>query len=457
MGAFADRFFSTPAMVEATGDTAHLRQIVRFERALALASGEAGAIPPEAAAAIDAALARFCVPDGEAAAHLFEAATVAGTLAIPFVKTLTAAVEAAAPSAAAYVHLGATSQDAVDTALVLQLHAAQRLLDADLRRLCAAAARLAEAHRATPMLARTLLQPALPTTFGLKAAQWLLAAIDARDGFAHAAEAALVPQFGGAAGTLAALGERGPAVAQALGRHLPELSRPATSLPWHTRRGNLCALAAAVAIVAGTCGKIARDVSLLMQWEVREAVEPAAAGRGGSSAMPHKRNPVLAMQALAAAGQAPAVLAQVMGGLVGEHERALGPWQSEWAAVPHLFQLAAGALARMAETLEGLEVDTARMRHNLDSLLGLFAAEAFSTVLAPMLGRDAAHARVGAASRRALAEQRALADVLAQDPAVAAVLPPARIAALADPQNNFGAAESFVAAALAHYAGATGP
>ena len=446
---FADRFFSTPAMMEATGDARHLRQMVRFERALALASGDAGAIPHAAAAAIDAALARFVVPEGEALARLFEAGTRAGTLAIPFVKDLMAAVKAEAPEAAAYVHLGATSQDVIDTALVLQLRAAQALLDADLRRLCAAAARLAETHRATPILARTLLQPALPTTFGLKAAQWLLAGIEARGRLSRAGDVALVLQFGGAAGTLAALGGHGPAVAAALGRRLPELAMAPTLLPWHTRRGNLCALCAEVAIVAGTSGKIARDVALLMQWEVSEAFEPAAAGRGGSSAMPHKRNPVLAMQALAAAGQTPAVLAQIMAGLVGEHERALGPWQTEWAAVPNLFRLAAGALANMAETLEGLQVDAARMRRNLDSLHGLFAAEAFSTALAPSLGRSEAHVLIEAASRRAAAEARPLSDILAEDPRVAAVLSAERIATLADPLNGLGAAETFVDSALA--------
>ena len=208
-------------------------------------------------------------------------------------------------------------------------------------------------------------------------------------------------------------------------------------------------MCAEVAIVAGTSGKIARDVALMMQWEVSEAFEPVAAGRGGSSAMPHKRNPVLAMQALGAAGQTPAVLAQIMVGLVGEHERALGPWQAEWAAVPNLFRLAAGALATMAETLEGLQVDAARMRRNLESLHGLFAAEAFSTALAPSLGRSEAHALVETASRGAVAAARPLSDVLAEDSRVAAVLSAERIAALADPLNGLGAAETFVKSALA--------
>ena len=451
---FADRFFSTPAMLEVVGDTNHLRQMVRFERALARAAAAAGAIPAAAGAAIDAVLARFAVPQGDDAARLFDEAANAGTLAIPFVKALTAAVTAEAPDAAAYVHRGATSQDVIDTAFVLQLRQAEALLDADLLRLCAAAARLADTHRATPVLARTLLQPALPTTFGAKAANWLVAAIEARNRLRHAGAAALVPQFGGAAGTLASLGPHAMAVAAALGRELPDLATPATLLPWHTRRGNLCALCAEVAIIAGLCGKIGRDIALMMQWEVSEAFEPAAAGRGGSSAMPHKRNPVLALRALSAAGQAPMVLATIMGGLVGEHERALGPWQSEWAAIPMLYRLAGGALAAMAEALEGLQVDGGRMRQNLESLLGLSAAESVANALAPTLGRSEAHALVEAASRAAVSGRRALSDVLAADRAVTAVLPPERLAALADPTNGLGAAEAFVASALTLWAAA---
>jgi 3-carboxy-cis,cis-muconate cycloisomerase len=242
------------------------------------------------------------------------------------------------------------------------------------------------------------------------------------------------------------------AVARCIADDLPGLFAADLPLPWHTRRGRLVALAAEIGILTGNCGKIARDVSLLMQLEVAEAFEPAEAGRGGSSALPHKRNPVRSMQTLAAADRVPMLVGQLMSGLVQEHERALGAWQAEWSAVPEIFKLAAGALANMAATLEGLQVDAERMRKNLDNLKGLPAAETFSLALAPRMGRGEAHALVEAASRRVAQEPITLAEVLAADPRVAQVLSPEEIARLADPHNALGSAGAFVDAALAAWA-----
>jgi 3-carboxy-cis,cis-muconate cycloisomerase len=449
MASFADSFFATPQVAAIFSDDSTLRQMCRFEIALAKAEGEAAAIPLAAAATIAGILETYEIPAGNAREKLFADAAKAGTLAIPFVKILTAAVSAHDAEAAAFVHFGATSQDVIDTALMLQLAEASALIETDLARLCGAAAQLARTHRDTLMLGRTLLQPAIPITFGLKAAQWLVAARESRTRLARLKSEVLIPQFGGAAGTLGSLGDKGLDIAHRLPRHLPGLQAPIPALPWHTRRGGLMALAGEMAILTGICGKIARDISLMMQLEVAEAFEPAEAGRGGSSALPHKRNPVRCMQALAAAERVPPLVGQLLAGMVQEHERALGAWQAEWGVVPEIFKLAAGALANMAATLEGLVVVPGRMRQNLDALRGLPAAETFAIALAPKLGRREAHELVEAASRRVGAGQGTLAEVLGKDPRVTLHFDRDAIAALADPHNALGSAGAFVDAALA--------
>ncbi|MGO9006389.1 MAG: 3-carboxy-cis,cis-muconate cycloisomerase [Beijerinckiaceae bacterium] len=449
MTTFADFFFATPAAAAVFSDDSTLRQMCRFEIALAEAEGEAGAIPAGAAANIAATLEAYELPRGDAREKLFADAAKAGTLAIPFIKLLTAAVRTCEPEAASFVHFGATSQDVIDTALMLQLAEAIALLEPDLDRLCAAAAKLARTHRDTLMLGRTLLQPAVPITFGLKSAQWLVAGFESRTRLARIKPEVLVPQFGGAAGSLGSLGGKGIDVARRLVAHLPGLHAAQLLLPWHTRRGGLVALACEIGILTGICGKIARDISLLMQLEVAEAFEPTEAGRGGSSALPHKRNPVRSMQTLAAAERVPMLVGQLTAGMVQEHERALGAWQAEWSAIPELFKLAAGALANMAATLEGLQVMPERMRQNLDALQGLPAAESFLITLAAKLGRGEAHELVEAASRAVAAGLGSLAEVLAADPRVTPHLDRDEIARLADPQNALGSAGAFVDAALA--------
>jgi 3-carboxy-cis,cis-muconate cycloisomerase len=449
MTAFSDAFFATPAATAAFSDDATIRAMCRFEAALARAEGAAGVIPAAAAETIARIVDAFAPPEGAARATLFADAAKAGTLAIPLVKLLTAAVKAEDAAAAAFVHFGGTSQDVVDTALMLQLATALDSIAADLTRLTAAARTLCLAHRETLMLGRTLLQPALPMSFGLKAAQWLLAVRESRQRLDRLTPEVLVPQFGGAAGTLASLGQAGLAVAKDLPAHLPGLHRPATPLPWHTRRGGLAALCAELAVLTGAVGKIARDVSLMMQFEVAEAFEPVEAGRGGSSAMPHKRNPVRCMQMLAAADRAPHLAAQLIATLPQEHERALGGWQAEWAAVPELVKLTAGAVANGAALLEGLRIDPDRMRRNLDALKGLPYAEAAATALIPHLGREAAHKAVEAASRTVAATGETLAAALAADPTVATHLDAAALAALCDPKATLGATQAFIAAVLA--------
>jgi len=335
--------------------------MARFEGALARASARQGLLP----AAHAEIISRVCErPQFDAAALVREGRT--GTLAIPFVKQLTAQVASVSPEAAHHVHAGATSQDVIDTGAVLCLKPACARVDELTLRLGNAAAELAQRHARTPAAARTLLQPALPVTFGWKAAVWLSMLARSLVGTRNAAASACILQFGGPSGTLSSFGERGPAVMAGLAQ---ELGLPASLVPWHSARDRFARLGAELAILAGAAGKIGRDVSLLMQPEVGEAAEGAKAGRGGSSSMPHKRNPALSMLALEAAQRAPALAATLLAQLTPEHERGLGQWQSQWFTLRELVCASGSGTAAMADALEGLEVNEKAMLANLDSLL----------------------------------------------------------------------------------------
>lgn len=438
--------FGSPAMEAAWSERAGIAAMLAFEAALAAAEAEAGVIPATAAGPI----ARACEAAAVDAARLAEEAGLAGNTAIPLVRMLTAEVAESDLEAAKWVHYGATSQDAMDTGLVLQLREAFKLIGADLSRAMAAAATLAKAHRDTPMAGRTWLQQALPVTFGLKAAGTLDALMRHAGRLAEARPRLLVLQFGGAAGTLASLGDKGPAVARLLAARLG-LALP--DMPWHGQRDRVLEAASLMAGLVATAAKAARDVALMMQTEVGEVLEPSAPGRGGSSTMPHKRNPALSAAILGAAGLAPQLLAAVAAGGAGEHERAAGGWQAEWLALPELARLTGGAVSRLAELLEGLEVRPERMRANLQATGGLLMAEAVQMALAPALGRLAAHERIEAACRTAVAEGRALLDVLAEDAEIARHAPRDRLAALLDPAGYLGAAGVFVDRVLQRYEG----
>ncbi|NIJ73777.1 3-carboxy-cis,cis-muconate cycloisomerase [Xanthomonas sp. F4] len=415
--------FGDPIVDAAFDDRARLQAMLDVEAALARAQARCGVIPASAAAPIAAACdaARYDV------ATLAAATALAGNPAIPLVKALTAQVAAADEDAARWVHWGATSQDVIDSGAVLQLRAALDRVEAQLDALCAALAALAQRERDTGLPGRTLLQQAVPVTFGLKAAGWLDALQRSRRRLRALREDALVLQFGGAAGTLAALQSQGLAVAEALAA---ELRLPLPALPWHAARDRIGEIGAAFALLAGSLGKIGRDVALLMQSEVAEAFEPAAAGKGGSSAMPHKRNPVGCVVAIAAATRVPGLLATLFAALPQEHERAVGGWHAEWETLPELVRLSAGSLAQVRVLIEGLELDRARMAAHLDSHGGLLYAEAVAVTLAAHLGKAAAHALVESAVRRALATRQHLRAVLAEEPQVSAVLTPADLDAL---------------------------
>ena len=413
-----DTLLSTPDMIAAFDDAALIQAMLDFEAALATAQADEGLLPRPAAQAIAAACRadRFDIP------ALVAAGRRSGTLAVPLVKELTRLVGATDTEASALVHWGSTSQDVQDSAMVLVTRAALRLLDADLASLCERLLRLGEAHLATPVLARTLLQPAQVTGFGFKVAGWLAPLVRARARLRDAAAAALQLQLGGAVGTLAVMGEQGPAVvrrmAQALG-----LKAPAAT--WHTQRDEWVRLGLEVALLTGSLGKIAADLALMAQGEVGELAEPSGGGRGGSSAMPHKRNPVSAMIALAAATRTPQHAATLLAAMGQQHERGLGNWQAELAEWPSLFLSAHGAVPALDEAFDGLTVDTARMRANIDALDGLVAAEALSVWIAGAIGRPAAHAAVEAMTQTAVAGKRNLYDVaraaVAADPSLRAL------------------------------------
>lgn len=434
--------FHGPAMGAVFTDRAHLQGMLDFEAALARAEAKTGVIPADVAGPIaaqcDAALYDLgAIADG---------ATRGGNTAIPLVKALTAKVAAQDKVAAGFVHWGATSQDAMDTGLVLQLRAALALIEADLKKLSDALAALAQKHRQTPMVGRTWLQHALPITFGLKAAGWLDAVERHRARIAELKPRLLVLQFGGAAGTLAALGDKGIVVAEALAAEL-QLGLPAT--PWHGARDRVVEFGTALALLTGTLGKMARDIALLMQTDVAEVFEPAGEGRGGSSTMPHKRNPVAAAAVLAAATRVPHLAGSLLSGMVQEHERGLGGWHAEWQVLPELVQLGAGALAQMADVASGLDVQPARMRSNLDATHGLIMAEAVAMALGTKLGKQEAHHLVEAASKRAVAEKRHLRDVLADDKAVMQHLKRDELGRLFDPLGYTGVAAALVDRVLA--------
>ncbi|EEP70361.1 3-carboxy-cis,cis-muconate cycloisomerase [Micromonospora sp. ATCC 39149] len=421
------------------GDPALLRAMLDVEAALAQAAADAGVLPAPAAAAIVAQ----CHAERYDPAALGRAADAAGNPVVPLVRELTAAVpEHARP----WVHVGATSQDILDTALVLVAVRASGPLLRHLDAAVDAAARLADAHRNTVLVARTLGQQAAPTTFGLKAAGWLIGLVEARHRLRQAG-AAQPAQLGGAVGTLAAFGPTGPEVAERFAAHL---GLPASPLPWHTRRQPRLDLAAALGGLLAAAGKVALDVGLLAQTEIGEVAE-GGTGRGDSSAMPHKRNPVDSILIGAAARRGPGLVATLFAAAVQEHERAAGAWHAEWEPLLDLLHLAGGAAARCARMLAGLQVRPERMRENLDATGGLVLAEAVAARLAPAVGRGTAHDLV----TRAVAEPSFRAALLA-DPEIRAHLSEAEIDEALDPYRWLGSAGRFVDRALASVRGAGG-
>jgi 3-carboxy-cis,cis-muconate cycloisomerase len=426
-----------PALV---GDHAVLQAMLRAEAALATAQAQVGLMPSAHAEAITAA----CRAGHFDPSVIGRQAAESGNPVVPLVRALTGVVrDRAGENAAGWVHHGATSQDILDTAMVLVTRAALQAIILDLQDAAATASDLTRAHATTLMPGRTLLQQALPITFGLKAAGWLVALDDAAAALTNVADG-LPAQLGGAAGTLASLERRGTAV---LGAYAQTLDLAEPVLPWHTARLPIASTAAAVGAAAGLIGKIALDLVLLAQTEVAEMIEDAA-GRGGSSTMPHKRNPVAAIAAIAGARRTPGLVATLLAAMPQEHERAAGNWHAEWAPLRELLVATGSAAAWLAESLRSLRVDPERMRANLELTGGLLLAERITTALRPILGRLAAHELVETACRRATGQQRTLLDELLDTPAVVDALGPERIRSLLDPSGYLGSTQELIERAL---------
>jgi len=418
-------------------DQQRLQRMLDFEAALAVAEGKAGVIPEASVGAIRGQ----CRADQFNSDVLAQKATLAGNLAIPMVKALTELVATQDPVAARYVHWGATSQDVIDTGMVLQLRDGFAVLQRNLNRLSTRLVELISRYRATPVVGRTWMQHAVPTVLGLKFAGWLDALQRDRERLQELRKRAFVLQFGGAAGTLATLGDKGLAVAKVMAGEL-NLGLPA--LPWHSHRDRIAETGSFLALLTGTLGKIARDISLGMQTEIAELGEPSQDGRGGSSTMPHKRNPIACSVILAAATRLPALASTLFASMVQEHERGLGGWQAEWETLPEMFRLTSGALERTAELVEGLEVNREAISRNLDFTQGLIFAEAAMMALASKIGKVEAHRTIEAASQRAVSEKKHFRDVLLADREVTAQLQQSEITQLFDPMRYMGVASEFI-------------
>ncbi len=436
-----DELFSTTEMASAFSLEAHVRGMLAFEAALALAEARAGIIPLDAANII----AGNCREDLFDVAALYREAQVAGTPAIPLVRMLTSQI---GDDAKKFVHWGATSQDAIDTALMLQMRAGIDLLVNGLLDMCAVCERLAEQHRYTLMAGRTLLQQAVPITFGLKAARWLAMAVRQVYALRERRKRSLAVQLGGAAGTLASLGDTGFQVVDLLA---DELGLPAPDLPWHSERDRITEIAGTLGVVAGAMTKIASDVALLAQTEVGEASEGTMPGKGGSSAMPQKHNPVDAAFAIASARLAIGEVSVILSAMTQEHERAVGGWQAEWVALPNLFRYTSSAVEHVRGMISGLKVDPARMSANLELTQGLIMAESLTMALAPHVGRPEAQRLVQTLCERAVRSGVHLREVVLEEEQVLNILSLEDVDRALDPGTYLGSTNVFIDHALASY------
>lgn len=436
--------FCQPDVSALFSDRALVSYMIEAEVALAKAQAQVGVIPEAAAAAIAQSAAT-------AIEHidfdsLAKASGLAGNVAIPFVKKLTAIVKTYDEDAARYVHWGATSQDIIDTATILQCRAALDAITSLLTDCYKTCLSQAQAYREQVMIGRTWLQQALPITLGHKFARWAatlqrdLARLDSMR------DRVLTAQLGGATGSLASLQDHGSAVVTA---YAEQLNLTAPLCTWHGEQDRIAEIASVLAIIVGNLGSMARDWSLLMQTEVAEVFEPTAKGRGGSSTMPHKRNPVAAASILAAANRVPALMSSIYQSLVQEHERSLGSWHAEWLALPEIAQLCAGALMRAHEVFAGLEVHTGNMQRNIECTNGLIMAEALMMALAPKMGRLDAHHLVQEACQTAVQHDQHLKEAVKALPEVSQHFDAAQLDDIFNPASYLGNIQEQIDAVLA--------
>lgn len=445
---FASLFYQAD-VTQIFSDQALIQYMIKAEVALAQAEADVGVMPQSAASII----AQVAEEQGIHAIDFESLATataLAGNIAIPFVKQFTAAVKNVDEDASRYVHWGATSQDIIDTATVLQAKDALSIIQIQLQSAHDVAVHLAEQYRDQVMIGRTWLQQGLPITLGHKAARWASSFQRDLERLEQIKSRVLTVQLGGAVGSLASILDQGSAVVEAYAQRL-DLSKP--DCTWHGERDRILDIAHFLAVVTGNTGKMARDWSLMMQTEIAEVFEPTAKGRGGSSTMPHKRNPVAAASILAAANRVPALMSSMYQSMVQEHERSLGAWHAEWLALPEIFQLCAGALQRTHEVLQGLEVNSENMQRNIECTQGLIMAEAVMMALAPKMGRLNAHHLVEAACKKAVAEQRHLQDVVAEIAEVQQYFNAEQLQQIFKPESYLGNIQDQIEAVLKHAKG----
>jgi 3-carboxy-cis,cis-muconate cycloisomerase len=425
--------FSTEAMRRIFGDEHRIALYLDIEAALARVEAHLGIIPTEAAEAI-ASQAKIANLDMDALVRRTE---LAGSPIIPIVDQLTARCGRFGE----FVHWGATTQDIMDTATAIQMREALALVEDDLGAISASLANLARRYRDTSMAGRSMLQHAVPITFGLKAAEVLAAVERHRTRLNELRPRALVGQFGGAIGTLASLGARGLEVQRELMKDL-QLSEP--EIAWHTHRDGVAEVGNFLALATGTLAKFATDIKLMMQTEVAEASEPAAPGRGSSSTMPQKRNPVACNFILASATLARHHASALMEAMVQDHERASGAWMIEWVALPEVFLAASGALHHARGLTAGLHIDEKRMRENLNATGGLISSEAVMMTLAPHVGKHRAHELVSEISARTVAEKKPFIEMLCANAEISKHLDRTTLEKLLDPANYLGLAREMV-------------
>jgi 3-carboxy-cis,cis-muconate cycloisomerase len=443
-GELFEPIFVPDRFAEAVSGRAWIWAMLEAEGALAVAQARAGLIPRQEAETI----VSCCDADRFDPEQIGHEGRAPGNPVPPLVRALTRAVSEVSEDAASHVHKGATSQDIMDTATMLVCRNALGLVLAEIDGISAACARLADTYRDTMMPGRTLLQQALPTTFGLKAAGWLVSVLEVGTRLREVRESELAVQLGGAAGTLASLGPEGTRV---LGEFARELDLAEPVVPWHTDRVRISDIGCALSVVAGVLGKISQDVILMAQTEIGEVAEPAGEGRGGSSTLPHKRNPILSVTAGASARRVLDLSHTLQAAMVAEHERATGAWHSEWEVLSDALALAGGAAAAVREVTEGLEVYPEKMLENLNATGGLLLAENVATGAAEHLGRLEAHDLVEEASHRALEGGKSLREELLAEPRLGEVLSEGEIDAALDPAQYLGSAGEFVDRALKLY------
>jgi 3-carboxy-cis,cis-muconate cycloisomerase len=426
--------FTTPAMRAVWSDENRVQKYLDFEKALAVAQARLKIIPQNACDEI----VRHCDAKDYDMAKLKEATERIGYPVLPVVQQL---VKLCKDGHGEWAHWGATTQDLTDTATVLQIRASLDIIENEINAICDALAALAKKYRDTPMAGRSNLQQAVPITFGYKMATILAGFERHKQRLAELRKRVEVGEFGGAAGTLSSLGKDGLKCQVELMKEL-KLGQPAIS--WHTVRDCIAEVGCFLGLVTGSCGKIAFDVKLLMQTEVEEVYEPFHAGRGSSSTMPQKRNPISSVYITAQTAMVKQLVAALLEAMIEDHERATGPWQIEWIALPEIFMLSAGALAQTRSVLEGLQVNEKKMRANLDITNGLIMSEAVMMGLGAMMGRDTAHHVVGDIGREALKKGQPLIDALAGNKDIAKYADRKKLEELMDPANYLGVAGEMV-------------